>query len=437
MKKGRMCVIMKKYLKRYLDEIIKERLNMIGAIVIVGPKWCGKTTTSKQHANSILELQNPDNFSSYEELSSFAPSKLLEGPKPRLIDEWQDIPVLWDAVRTSVDNTNEDGLYILTGSTVIDNSKIKHTGTGRINRILMKPMTLYESGESNGKIKILDLFKNPNMNIDGITSDLTIENLIYASCRGGWPESLNKTTKKAQLFVVENYLENIIDDDISRIDNNKKDSDKVREFIKSYSRNISTLASNKTIIKDIREKYQNFNDNTFRKYHQALSKLFVIQDIGAWNPNIRSASAMRTGPKREFIDPSLVAASLNMDDEALLFDLNTFGFIFETLCIRDLSVYTLKEKGQISYYHDKYGLEADCVIHLKNGDYALIEFKLGRNNIDQGAINLLKLENLIKRNIKEKNLKMKEPKFLAVITGTKYAYTRDDGVKVLPIGVLR
>ncbi|HIH35380.1 MAG TPA: ATP-binding protein [Methanosphaera sp.] len=425
------------YLKRYLDKIIQERLDMIGAIVIVGPKWCGKTTTAKQHANSILDLQNPDTFDSYKELSSFKPSLLLEGEKPRLIDEWQDIPVIWDAVRTSVDNSDGDGLYILTGSTVIDESRILHSGTGRFNRLLMKPMSLYESKESNGKIKLIDLFSNPDMNIDGIESNLSLNDLIFAACRGGWPESLNKKTTKAQLFIVENYLENICEVDVSALDGVQRDSRKIKQFLKSYARNISTLASNKTIIKDIKENFPEFTSNTFNVYLNILTRLFVIEEVNAWNPNIRSASAMRSSSKREFIDPSIAVAALNLEPEGLLYDLNTFGFIFETLCIRDLSIYTYEAGGTVSYYHDKYGLEADCVIHLKNGDYALIEFKLGRDKIDYGAENLLKLDKLIKKNIKEKNLRMKEPKFLAVITGTKYAYTRDDGVKVLPIGCLK
>lgn len=427
----------KKYLKRYLDSIIEERLDMIGAIVIVGPKWCGKTTTAKQHVNSILDLQNPDTYDSYKELSSFKPSLLLDGEKPRLIDEWQNIPVIWDAVRTSVDNSEGDGLYILTGSTVIDESKIMHSGTGRFNRILMKPMSLYESQESNGKIKLIDLFKNPEMNIDGIESNLSLNDLIFAACRGGWPESLNKKNSKAQLFVVENYIENICEVDVSAIDNVKRDSRKVKHFLKSYARNISTLASNKTIIKDIKETFPEFSVNSFTSYLNILTRLFVIDEVNAWNPNIRSASAIRSSSKREFIDPSIAVAALNLNPETLLYDLKTFGFIFETLCIRDLSIYTYEEGGTISYYHDKYNLEADCVIHLKNGDYALIEFKLGRESIDYGAKNLLKLRDLIKKNIKEKNLSMKEPKFLAVVTGTKYAYTREDGVKVLPIGCLR
>jgi len=427
----------KEYMKRYLDKLISKRLDMIGAVVIVGPKYCGKTTTAEQHAKSSLYLQDPDELESYLDLASFKTSKLLEGEKPRLIDEWQNIPSLWDAVRSSIDKLSQDGLYILTGSTVIDDSKIMHTGTGRFNRIIMRPMSLYESGESNGKIEIMKLFENPNMDIDGIESDLSLENLIFSACRGGWPESLDKKDKEGQLFVAENYLENITQTDISAIDNVKRDTKKVNAFLKSYARNISTLASNKTIIKDVRAEFPGFSDSTFKSYLNAFTRLFVIDEVSAWNPNIRSASAMRSGFKREFIDPSIAVVALQLSPDMLLFDLKTFGFIFETLCIRDLKVYTYEKGGSISYYHDKTGLESDCVIHLKNGDYALIEFKLGRNNIDYGAENLLKLDKLIKKNIKEKDLNMKEPKFLAVITGTKFAYTREDGVKVLPIGCLK
>lgn len=294
-----------------------------------------KNNYSKQYANSILDLQNPDTFDSYKELSSFKPSLLLEGEKPRLIDEWQDIPVIWDAVRTSVDNSDGGGLYILTGSTVIDELKILHSGTGRFNRLLMKPMSLYESKESNGKIKLIDLFSNPDMNIDGIESNLSLNDLIFAACRGGWPESLNKKTTKAQLFIVENYLENICEVDVSSMDGVQRDSRKIKQFLKSYAKNISTLASNKTIIKDIKENFPEFTSNTFNVYLNILTRLFVIEEVNAWNPNIRSASAMRSSSKREFIDPSIAVAALNLEPEGLLYDLNTFGFIFETLCIRD------------------------------------------------------------------------------------------------------
>ncbi len=425
------------YLKRYMDDIITELLDMVGAVVIVGPKWCGKTTTAEQHSSSVIKLQNPDNFKSYKELASIKPSKLLEGEKPRLIDEWQDLPVLWDAVRTSIDDSREDGLYILTGSAVIDDSKIKHSGTGRFTRLIMRPMSLYESGESNGKISILDLFKNPNMDIDGIESDLSLENLIFASCRGGWPNSLNKKTKKGQLFVAKNYLNNICETDASKIDGTKKNPKKVRKVIESYARNISTIALKKTILNDVHGSYPEMVIKTLNIYLDALNRLFVIDDVSAWNPNIRSKTAMRSTPKKEFIDPSIAVAALKLSPEKLINDLNTFGFIFENLCIRDLSVYTSIFNGEVSYYRDRYGLEADCVLHLENGDYALIEFKVGSAYIDEGAQHLIKLNNIIEEKIIKNNLKIRKPKFLAIITGTKYAYTREDGVKILPIGTLK
>ncbi len=432
-----MVIYMKKYLKRIIDDILEESLEMIGAIVIVGPKWCGKTTTAEQHANSTLKLQDPDKSKSYLELAEIKPSALLEGETPRLIDEWQMAPVLWDAVRTSVDNLNEVGLYILTGSTSVDESEIMHSGTGRINRLTMRTMSLFESEESNGKISIIDLFNSPNMNIDGIKSELSIEELIFASCRGGWPDSLNKKTKKAQLFVVSNYIDNICESDASNVDGVKRDPQRVRNIMQSYARNISTPASDKTIMKDIQANFANISKPTYYSYIDALTRLFVINNIPAWNPNIRSATAIRSISKKEFIDPSIAVASLGLTPKTLLHDLNTFGFIFENLCIRDLAVYSSSVDGKISYYRDRYGLEADCVLHLKDGKYALIEFKLGSSGIEQGAKNLIKLDNLIRERIKEDKLNIKEPSFLAIITGGELAYTRPDGVKILPIGCLK
>ena len=425
------------YLKRIIDDILEEQLEMIGAVVIVGPKWCGKTTTGEQHAKSILKLQDPDNKKSYLQLAEIKPSLLLEGEKPRLIDEWQIAPVLWDAVRTSVDNLKGDGLYILTGSTSVDESEIMHSGTGRFNKLLMRPMSLFESNESNGKISILDLFNSPDMDIDGIKSDLSIEDLIFASCRGGWPESLNKKTKKAQLFVAYNYLNNICESDASTVNGVKRDPKRVKKILESYSRNISTIASNKTILKDVKSNFPNIVESTYYSYIDALSRLFVINNIDGWNPNIRSATVIRLTAKKEFIDPSIAVASLKLSPEKLLFDLNTFGFIFENLCIRDLSVYSSLMDGEILYYRDRNGLEVDCVLELKDGRYSLIEFKLGGNEIEKAAKNLLKLDNLIKKQIIKKDLNIKEPSFLAIVTGGEFAYTRPDGIKILPIGCLR
>lgn len=419
------------YKPRLIDEEIDEYLEMIGAILIEGPKWCGKTTTAEQHARSSIKLQDTDQSENYLRWAKVQPSVLLEGEKPRLIDEWQMAPILWDAVRNSVDELHEDGLYILTGSNTIDEVKVMHTGTGRIHRVVMRTMSLYESGESNGKISILELFENPDMRIDGIESSLSVKDLIFAACRGGWPESLNKKSEKAQLFVAKSYVKNICEINVSSFDDVKRDPQKVRNILKSYSRNISTLASNSTILADINSEFQNISKNTYYNYINALKRLFVIEDVPAWSPNIRSKSSIRSSPKKEFIDPSIAVAAMGLSPQSLMDDLNTFGFIFETLCLRDLRVYTSKKWGEISYYRDRNGLEADCVIHLENGDYALIEFKLGSDEIEKGAKNLLKLKNLLK----EKNFK--EPKFLAVITGGRYAYTTEDNVKIIPIACLR
>ena len=312
---------MVQYLNRYLDDVIEKRLKMINAIVIIGPKWVGKTTTAKRHAKDMINLQDPEYIDSYKELASFKPSKLLEGEKPLLIDEWQNIPKLWDAIRTRLDKIDTDEKYILTGSTVIDESKIMHSGTGRFNRIVMRPMSLFESKESNGKISFLDLFKNPNMDINGIQSDLTIEDLIFAACRGGWPESLSKDDIEAQLFVVQNYIENITNIDVSGIDNVRRDPKRVEAILKAYSRNVCTSASDETLLKDIRGRFPKMTHITYKEYFNALSRLFVIDEINSWSPNIRSASAIRQSNKRAFIDPSIAVACLNLSPEYLLFDL--------------------------------------------------------------------------------------------------------------------
>ncbi|WP_409199602.1 ATP-binding protein [Methanobrevibacter sp. DSM 116169] len=426
-----------KYLKRIIDDILKKHLEMIGAVVIVGPKWCGKTTTAEKHAKSVLKLQDPDNRKSYLELAEIKPSLLLEGEKPRLIDEWQMAPALWDAVRTSVDDLNEDGLYILTGSTSVNEEEIMHSGTGRFSKLIMRPMSLFESKESNGKISIIDLFDSPDLNIDGIKSKLSIENLIFAACRGGWPESLNKKTKEAQLFVASNYINNICEIDASTVDGVKRDPKRVKTVLQSYARNISTLASNNTILKDIKSNFPNISEPTYYSYIDALTRLFVIDNIDGWNPNIRSATSIRSGVKREFIDPSIAVALLGLSPEKLIYDLNTFGFIFENLCIRDLSVYSSSINGKISYYRDRVGLEVDCVLQLEDGRYGLIEFKLGSSEIEKAAENLLKLDNLIKTKITENKVNIKKPSFLAIVTGGQFAYTRPDGIKILPIACLK
>lgn len=421
-----------KYLPRIIDNDLEKYLQMIGAILIVGPKWCGKTTTAQQYAKSVLKLQSKKDYKSNMMWADIDPSRLLKGEKPRLIDEWQIAPILWDSVRTSVDESEEYGLYILTGSTVVNEENIMHSGTGRILRLLMRPMSLFESGESNGQIPIMDLFDNPHMDINDYESELTIDDLIFAACRGGWPDSLNQKTREGKLFVAYNYLENICNTDASLVDGVKRDPDRVRLLLRSIARNNSTLAKDQTIIDDMKANFMDISRPTYYSYIDALKRLFVIEDNYGWSPNIRSKSAIRSGNKKVFIDPSIAVAALNASPESMEKDLNTFGFIFENLCIRDINVYTNSYGGKVSYYRDSSNLEVDCVIHLRDGRYALIECKLGSDEIEKGAKNLLKINTLI-----EKNDKLDNPTFLAIITGGKYAYTRQDGVKVIPIGCLR
>lgn len=430
------CENMKKYLERYIDNELKEILECMGAVLIIGPKWCGKTTTAKQFSNTIIQLQNPEKTESYLKLAEISPLTLLEGEKPLLIDEWQMAPQLWDAVRYSVDESEEYGLYILTGSTVVDETKIMHSGTGRIHRLLMKPMSLYESGDSNGKISLIDLFNKKNIKINGIKSDLTLKELVFVACRGGWPETLNIKNKNQQLIVASSYVKNICESDSSKIDGIQRNPQLVKAILASYSRHISTLAKNTKIIGDIEENYGLISKPTFYSYVNVLKRLFLIDEIEAWSPNIRSKQKIRKTAKKEFIDPSIAVASLNLSPEQLIYDLKTFGFIFETLCIRDLSIYSMRFGGNIFYYNDN-NLEVDCVLQLNNGEYALIEFKLGSSEIEKGAKNLLKLDKLIKDKKLEKKISIPEPSFLAIITGGELAYTRKDGVMIIPIGTLR
>lgn len=427
---------MKEYLDRYLDKELDELLEYMGAVLIVGPKWCGKTTTAEQHAESVIQLQDPTYSKNYLKLADVDPLSLLEGKKPRLIDEWQMAPELWDAVRYSVDESDDDGLYILTGSTVVDDTKINHSGAGRIHRLLMRPMSLYESKESNGKISLMDLFDNPDLNINGITSDLTVPDLIFAMCRGGWPESLNKKTRKQQLMIARSYLNILCEIDTTTIDGVKRNPDKVKSLLKSYSRNISSFTKNTMIIADIQEHHGSMSETTYYDYINVLKQLFVIDEIKAWGPKIRSKTAMRNSSKKNFIDPSIAVAALELTPEQLLYDLDTGGHIFESLCIRDINVYSAQMGGKVLQYHDQDDLEVDCVLVLSNGDYALIEFKLGSREEEDGASNLLKLKNLIIKRKESGDINIPEPKFLAIVNGGKVAYTREDGVKVIPIGCL-
>ncbi len=428
---------MKAYLPRIMDQILAETLDYIGAVLIVGPKWCGKTTTAAKQAKSILKMQDPDKTKGYLATAEAKPSLLLKGETPRLIDEWQIAPVLWDAVRTAVDERGEEGQFILTGSTVVDDDSIMHTGTGRITKLKMMPMSLYESKESNGSVSLSALLGQADYDIDGATSQLSIENLVFAACRGGWPASVGKKSPKAALFVAKSYLDNICDTDCSAVDGVKRDPQRVRALLQSYARNISTLARNTAILRDMKANFSDMSEATMYSYLNALNRLFVIEDVPAWSPSIRSATTIRSGSKKEFIDPSIAVAALGLSPDRLLLDLNTFGFIFETLCIRDLKVYSSSQGGTISYYHDRQGLEADCVLHLADGRYALIEFKLGSKEIEDGANHLLQLQKLIQAYNQRGEGTLAEPQLLMVITGGEMAYRRPDGVYIIPIGCLK
>lgn len=429
-----------KYLERIADNLLKLRLQAFGAVQIVGPKWCGKTTTASQQAKSVIKMQDPDKREGYFATARTKPSLLLKGDTPRLIDEWQVAPVLWDAVRNVVDERNQKGQFILTGSTVVEDERgeVMHTGTGRISKMQMYPMSLFESKESTGAISLRELFENENLDIDGATSEMTVERLIFAACRGGWPASLDVSSADAQLLIASDYVNAICDDDISRVDGVRRQASLARLVMRSYARNVCTLVKKSKMLADVTAEMERASMPTFDDYVSALQKLFVIEDVEAWCPAVRSAAAIRSGDKRCFVDPSIAVASLGLSPKSLELDLRTFGFIFECMSIRDLRIYSQALGGRVSYYHDRYGLEADVVLHLADGRYALIECKLGSRDIDEGAKHLLQLRELIReKNKEERQMTIREPDLLIVLTGGEMAYTREDGVKVIPLATLR
>lgn len=427
------------YYKRTSDRVLRELLEAFGAVLIEGPKWCGKTTTASQVAKSIIKMQDTDMRAEYLATAQSKPSLLLRGKSPLLIDEWQDVPILWDAIRTQVDERGLPGQFILTGSNTVDKSEILHSGTGRIAKLRMLPMSLWESRESTGEVSLQRLFDDADYDIDGKRSILSIEGLIFAASRGGWPASLFARSEKAQLMIAKNYVSSLCDEDISRIDGKQRDSKIAESLLKSYARNISTIAQKKTLLSDVSGTGEYaLSKDTFTDYERAFERLFIIQNIDAWSPAIRSKTAIRSTPKRSFCDPSIAVASLGVSPEAMSVQLKTFGFIFEQMCIRDLRAYTMDLNSHVSYYRDRYGLEADIVLHLQDGRYALIECKLGSREIDKGAEHLLELDRLIKENNKQEvQVPLREPDLLIILTGGQMAYTRPDGVKVIPLACLK
>lgn len=423
------------YRERIADRQLRSKLESFGAVLITGPKGCGKTTTAKQIAKSTIEFQDEDRRDALLSVADVQPSKLLEGEKPRLFDEWQDAPKIWGAIRKSIDDEQKCGLYILTGSTS-QNIQTPHTGTLRISRMKMMPMSLFESGESNGSISLTKLLNDP----DGFTecrSDLTLDNLIYAVCRGGWPAAVNNKNISAGLEIARDLFRQTCDIDISNIDGVKRNSVLSETILKSYARNICTEADVKTIATDVRATSV-VSDKTLYEYIEALEKLYIVDDVDAWCPSIRSKTAIRAGKKRNLIDPSIAVAAMGIGPGYFNNDFRTLGFLFESLCIRDLKVYSSACGGRVSYYRDRYGLEADIVLHLDDGRYALCEVKLGASGIDDAAAHLVKIESLLRlNNEREDRIKLPMPTAKIVLTGTEYGYRRDDGVLVIPIGCLR
>ena len=436
---------MSEYLKRIADQMLTDKLESSGAVLIEGPKYCGKTTLAKQQAKSVLSMADPNTLSQNLAIARTNISRLLTGETPRLIDEWQIAPQFWDAVRNEVDNRDDDGQFILTGSAVpgkarkddngnsIGDEQIFHTGTGRISRLKLRTMSLWESGDSTGDVSLGNLFVNADK-IDGV-SHIDLDRLAYLTCRGGWPKAVLKKTVKAALAQAFNYFDSVVSNDIKRVDDIDRDEELAKRIMRSYARNQGSQATAGTILADIRNNgEEQMSDGTVYSYIKALKEIFVIEDSVAWNPNLRSKTAIRTSDTRYFIDPSIATASLGLGPNDLINDMETFGLIFETLAVRDLRVYADALDGKVYHYRDKNNLECDAVVHLRNGSYGLIEIKIGGAAlINAGAKSLKDLSDKID------TTRMKKPSFLMVLTGIgDYAYKRpEDGVLVVPVGCLK
>lgn len=422
---------MKKYRARIADDNLKRKLEGKGAVLIEGPKWCGKTTTAEQLAASVLYMDDPERKQQNITMSEINPKRLLQGETPRLIDEWQLAPKLWDAIRFEVDHRGELGQFVLTGSAVPpDTKEITHSGTGRFTWLTMRPMSIYESGDSSGDVSLKDLFDG--VPVDGC-SNLSFERLAFLVCRGGWPQAVDMRDEIV-LDQATDYLDAVIHSDINRVDNVQKNAEQVRRFMRSYARNQGSQTPNTVLAQDVAANDgAKIGDDTIGQYTSALRKIFVIEDMPAWNPNLRSKTAIRSSDTRYFVDPSIAVAALGIGPNDLINDLNTFGFLFETLCVRDLRVYADALNGSVYHYRDKDGQECDAVIHLRNGKYGLIEIKLGGDKlINEGVKSLKAMEAKIDTG------RMNNPSFLMVLTGTgDYAYRRPDGVYVVPIGALK
>ena len=422
----------KEYRKRVSDQLLKEQLEAAGGVLIQGAKWCGKTTTALQQARSVIYMNDPMKNANYMHLAETNISLLLEGDSPLLIDEWQLAPQLWDAARYTIDQRGATGQFILTGSAVpADRSKITHTGTGRFAWLTMRPMSLWESSESNGGISLTSLFDGEMQGCRAPGYDL--RHIALLTCRGGWPAALD-LSEKASLRQAYNYIDAVSEQEISDVDGTQRDAALTKRLLRSYARHQGTQASVASILNDILTNEKgNTTETTITSYLKALEKIFVIENMPAWNPNLRSKAAIRTSDTRYFVDPSVAAAALRLGPSDLIADMNTFGLLFETLAARDLRVYADALDGDVFHYRDKNGLECDAVLHLRNGHYGLIEVKIGGEKwIEQGAENLISLSKIINTE------KMYEPSFMMVLTAVgDFAYRRKDGIYVVPITCLR
>lgn len=419
---------MKQYIPRIVDNEIDELLKVMGAVLIEGCKWCGKSTTGRQHANSVLEFQNPDKKNDYEKIKNTKPSLFLDGEKPRMFDEWQTYPVVWDSIRTDVDHTGLKGQYLLTGSARPADGSTMHSGTGRIARVLMRPMSLYESGESDGKISLKDIMEGKDVSA---SNELSLEEIANAIVRGGWPATIG-IEENLKYKQASEYLKSLLREEVNSMDGVERSPSKMSAVLRSLARNVSTPVANTTLVSDVKN---NFDDEisrpTLNDYIETLEKLYVLENVNATNLNIRSKTALRTKSKKEFVDPSIATAALELSPNDLLHDLNYFGFLFENLCIRDLKIYSQEINGDISFYRDETNFEVDAILRTQNGNWGAIEIKLGTGYIEEAAQNLLKFKEKVDTN------KCGEPTFLMVLSGGNYSYKREDGVYVVSIGNLK
>lgn len=416
------------YFPRIVDNEINEIMEIMGAVLIEGCKWCGKSTTATNHAKSIIEFQNPDRRQEYDNIKNTMPSLFLIGEKPRMFDEWQMYPVVWDSIRTDVDHSNKKGEYILTGSAKPKEGKTMHTGTGRISRVLMRPMSLFESLESTGEVSFKDIMDGKD--ISGV-SKLSLEDLANVSVRGGWPASL-KITSNQKYRIAKEYVKSLIHEEVQKVDGVERNPEKMLNVLRSLARNISTQVSNSTLEEDVKNTFDDeISRPTLNDYLTTLEKLFVLENVNATSLNFRSKYALRTRPKKYFVDPSIATAVMELTPADLLNDLNTFGFVFESLCMRDLKIYTQYYGGDITFYRDENNFEVDAIFRTSSGKWGAIEIKLGAGYIEEAVSNLLKFKEQVDAK------KCGEPEFLMVLTGCEYSYKRPDGVYVVSIGTLK